>query len=92
MPSEYRHINDPAALRDFARSLQKLNGGIESIKNTVNKDLDKLGQTWRDKQYHAFKKAFVEVSAQLNEYVLLADEEMKALEARAKVLDEWLNQ
>ncbi|MEW6277165.1 MAG: WXG100 family type VII secretion target [Candidatus Eremiobacterota bacterium] len=59
---------DPEKLRDFAEKLKQFSGQVAAMDRAVGQALGRLGSTWRDPQFSAFRDRFRKAQKVLHEF------------------------
>jgi uncharacterized protein YukE len=64
---------DPEELRRFAARLRAFSEDLRERERTLKVDLHRLGETWKDEQFHRFADAFREFSQPLGRFLAGTD-------------------
>ena len=81
--------NDPVRLRDFSQSLGQFASLVEDVRESLDGNLGRLGETWRDEQFEEFCGAFVRVQHLLDRFLPVARQSVSDLNADAAIIEEF---
>ena len=79
---------DPEKLRSFAGSLKGYAGFIEESLSKLKAELSRLGDTWRDQEYEAFRDNFVKTQRLLHKFIEEAKRTQALLQRDADALED----
>ncbi|MCA9083926.1 MAG: WXG100 family type VII secretion target [Planctomycetaceae bacterium] len=85
-------IVDPAELRRFAQMLRRFNDELNDKSATIAAQLNRLGQTWRDKEHLKFSEDFSANMKALGRFVESNETYIPYLMRKAQLIEEYLQQ
>lgn len=85
-------IVDPEELRRFAARLKHFSGEVMTHMQTVQRQLQHLGSTWRDQEHQKFSEEFEQQLATFGRFVESTGEYVPYLLRKAERVEEYMQQ
>lgn len=83
---------DPAELRRFARDLNRFNGELQNLINSLHSRLRGLEQTWQDQEQKKFAEEFDQAMKTLGRFLEASNRHVGFLAKKAGHIEEYLQQ
>ena len=74
----------PEEIERFAKILEQFSGDLYGSTQTLNTNLQQLGDTWKDSSFSEFESEFVAVRKHIEEFVRSAHEHVAFLKRKAE--------
>ena len=81
---------DPAELRRFAQDLNRFNGDLQGLVQSLKSKMMGLEATWRDQEQKKFAETFEQMMRSMQLFLPISEEQVKFLNKKAVAIEEYL--
>jgi uncharacterized protein YukE len=81
---------DPAELRRFAQDLNRFNGDLIGLVQSLKSKMTGLEATWRDQEQRKFAETFEQMMRTISLFMPISEEQVKFLNKKAVAIEEYL--
>jgi uncharacterized protein YukE len=81
---------DPAELRRFAQDLNRFNGDLIGLVQSLKSKMSGLEATWRDQEQRKFAETFEQMMRSMQLFLPISEEQVKFLNKKAVAIEEYL--
>ena len=81
---------DPAELRRFAQDLNRFNGDLVGLVQSLKSKMSGLEATWRDQEQRKFAETFEQMMRTISLFMPISEEQVKFLNKKAVAIEEYL--
>lgn len=81
---------DPAELRRFAQDLNRFNGDLQGLVQSLKSKMSGLEATWRDQEQKKFAETFEQMMRSMQLFLPISEEQVKFLNKKAVAIEEYL--
>lgn len=81
---------DPAELRRFAQDLNRFNGDLLGLVQSLKSKMTGLEATWRDQEQRKFAETFEQMMRTIGLFLPISEEQVKFLNKKAVAIEEYL--
>ena len=81
---------DPAELRRFAQDLNRFNGDLVGLVQSLKSKMTGLEATWRDQEQRKFAETFEQMMRTISLFLPISEDQVKFLNKKAVAIEEYL--